>query len=455
MSDPSALTTALRDAGAQHVLTAEGSGFHAALKSFDTAIELAPDAVVDARSPEDVTAAVEVARSSGAPIFVLGTGHGVLEDVAGGIVVSTVGLAGVEVDSDQRVARVGAGTTWSEVLDAATPLGLAGLCGSAPGVGVVGYLLGGGIGPISRTYGVSADHVRSIEIVTPAEGLITASASENPDLFWALRGGKGGFGIVTSVTIDLFPIDQVYGGALYFAAEHAPAVLRKFVAWAPELPDTTTTSIALLRLPDAPALPDALRGKFVAHVRFASTQDSERAASELAPLLAVAEPLLNTIGELPYARLGEIHGDPTEPMAVVSGGAALSSIGPDVADALLAIGGPQVELPVSAIELRVLGGAIAESTAAPNAVGARAAAGNLFVSGAPIPGARETVMGAVKSVLTAIDPWRGEEDLVNFVGVANDPGDIARSWSAEQNARLSAIRDRSDPAKLFPFGDHR
>lgn len=404
---------------------------------------------MDAVAPEDVAAAVAFAHSSGARIFALGTGHGVLNHVKGGIVVATRGLAGVEVDSDRRVARVGAGTTWGAVLDAVTPLGLAGLCGSAPDVGVVGYLLGGGIGPISRTYGVSADHVRSIDIVTPADGLITASESEHPDLFWALRGGKGGFGIVVSVTIDLFPIERVHGGGIYFAAEHAAAVLREFSAWAPELPETATASIALLRLPDAPALPDVLRGKFVAHARFASTEDAEQAERDLAPLLAVADPLINTVSELPYARIGEVHGDPTEPMDVVSCGAAFASIGSELADALLAIARPEVELPISAVEVRALGGAVARETGAPNAVGARSAAGSLFVSGVPIPGTGDAVPEAVKSVLAAIEPWRGAENLINFVGTANKHGDVTRSWSAEQNARLAAIRSSVDPNGLF------
>jgi hypothetical protein len=103
----------------------------------------------------------------------------------------------------------------------------------------------------------------------------------------------------------------------------------------------------------------------------------------------------------------------------------------------------------------VLGGAIAEAKGTPNAVGARAAAGNLFVSGAPIPDARDAVRGAVRSVLAAVEPWRGPENLVNFVGVANDPGDIARSWSAEQITRLGTVRDRTDPDRLFPFGDYQ
>ena len=172
----------------------------------------------------------------------------------------------------------------SQSSKATAPHGLAPLCGSAPAVGVAGYLLGGGLGPLARTYGFSADHVQAVEVVTPADGHLTVTAESDPDLFWALRGGKGGLGVVTAVTIGLLPLAEVYGGALYFKAADVPAVLSAYAEWSPALPESTTASIALLQLP-SDALPEAIRGQRVAHVRVASTDAPASAERQLAAIL--------------------------------------------------------------------------------------------------------------------------------------------------------------------------
>ena len=205
----------------------------------------------------------------------------------------------VEVDASAQTVRVGAGCTWDPVLAATTPHGLAAPCGSAPGVGVVGYLLGGGLGPLASAWGFSTDHVRSFDVVTPADGAITVSADSYPDLFWAMRGGKGGFGVVTAVTIDLFTVSEIYGGGIYFAAADVAGVLAAYAEWAPALPESCTTSIALLRLPPVDALPEAIRGRHVAYVRFASLDPVAQAEPQLADMRGVAKSLLDTVDVIP------------------------------------------------------------------------------------------------------------------------------------------------------------
>ena len=273
-----------------------------------------------------------------------------------------------------RSARIGAGATWEPVLAATAPHGLAALCGSAPGVGVAGYLLGGGLGPLARSYGFSADHIEAVEVVTPADGRLIVTAESDPDLFWALRGGKGGLGVVTAVTIGLLPLAEVYGGALYFGAADVPAVLAAYAEWSPALPESTTASIALLRLPEADALPDAIRGRTVAHVRVASIDAPAKAERHLAALRAVAKPVLDTIGRLPYDRIGTIHADPVTPMPVANGSATLATLDAGAVAALLAAAGPGTDAPLASVEVRTLGGAAARPAAVPNAVGGRGAA---------------------------------------------------------------------------------
>jgi hypothetical protein len=446
----SALASVVRQAGVSRVLQPGDSGADAALGVFDTSIVFAPDAIVAASSIADVEATVTAAQRESVPLLAVGTGHGLLGNVSEGIVLATRELASVTVDVDARTARVTAGATWTDVLDATTPHGLAGLCGSAPGVGVISYLLGGGLGPIAREYGFSADHVRSLEVVTPAHGALTVSAEQHPELFWALRGGKSGLGIVVAVTIDLLPITTLYGGGLYFAAEIVHDVLHAVVDWAPGLPEASTASIALLRLPPAPSLPEQLRGRSVAHVRYASTQDAAAAEAELAPIRRIATPLVDTTRSLPYSEIGTIHGDPSTPMPVMSGGLALQPLAAAHVDALLDAVGPDRDIPLSAIELRALGGALARPAAEPNAVGGRDAAWNLFVSAEPHGGTDpDDRRASVRTAIGAMSDVRGPVNLVNFVGKANDNAEVDACWSSDQARRLGTVRESADPLGIL------
>jgi hypothetical protein len=293
--------------------------------------------------------------------------------------------------------------------------------------------------------------VRSFEIVTPADGPTTVTADQQPELFWALRGGRGGFGIVTGVTIALLPLAELHAGGLYLPADAARDVLGLLAEWAPRLSTSITVSVAMLRLPDVPALPAPVRGRFVVHVRFASPEDTAEAARFLGEIRRLAPPLLDAVGAMPYAEIGAVHADPTLPMPVMAGGATLTTVDDDVVSALLEVAGPQRDVPVTAVELRLLGGAVARPPTVPNAMGARDAAWNLFVAGSPLE--QGASRPHVRSVLGAISPWRGPHNLINFVGRANDPADVRRSWSSDQNARLDAVRAAVDPDGLVPLAE--
>lgn len=449
------LAADLRSAGATLVLEPGDAGYDAAVAGFDTGTVLAPDVVVDARSAADVAATVAVAADQPSLVTVLGAGHGRLHRLDRGLAITVRGLDTVEVDAAARTARIGAGCTWDPVLAAATRYGLAPVCGSAPGVGVTGYLLGGGLGPLASALGFSSDFVRSVDIVTPADGPVTVAADSDPDLFRALRGGKGGFGVVTSVTIDLPALSDLIGGGLFFAASDAADVVHAYAQWAPGLPESSTSSIALLRLPQSPALPEQLRGQHVAHVRFASLDSAAAAATHLADLRAVARPLLDAVGVLPYARLGSIHGDPTAPMPVANGAAPLSALDAATVDAILSADDLSADLPLSSVEIRTLGPATRVGPSGGDTVGGRGTAHLLNVYAAPVPTLTDGQrLAAVRTVLDAVEPWRAPVNLVNFVGRANDDGAVVGSWTAEQNDSLDAERARRDPHGLFPFARH-
>lgn len=445
----------LHERGVSRVLRPDDPDYSTALSCFNTRVDHRPDVVVEARNEDDVRAAVAVAAETGLPAVPIGRGHGFDRAMDGGIAVTTAAMARVSVDAGARTAVVGAGATWSQVLEAAAPHGLAPLAGSAPHVGVIGYLLGGGLGPVARTYGFAADHVRDLRVVTGLGEALTASAVENPDLFWALRGGKGGLGIVTQATIDLLPIATLHAGGIFYDAEDAHAAVHGFVDWTAGLPASVSTSLALLRLPPLPELPEPLRGRFVVHVRVAVVDTpAERALELVAPLRDAADPILDSFAEMPYAALGSIHADPTAPMPVVEGGCLLRTFDHAAADALLAAAGPAADVPLAAVELRLLGGAIATAPASPNAAGGRDAGFGLHVVAAPVPELDAVLPGAVQHVLTSMAPWATGGVLANFCGNANDPDDLQTAWPEAVRARLRAIRAQHDPKSVFPYRGH-
>jgi len=446
---------ALARAGVSSVLEPGDSGYASAVGGFDLSVPFAPDVVIDAHSPSEVASAIAVVADRGQTLRVIGAGHGRLQHAKGGVAITLRHLDSIDVDPGGRTARVGAGLTWDPVLAATAPHGLAAVCGSAPGVGAVGYLLGGGIGPLQSSLGFSSDHVRSFDIVTPADGPITVSKDDHSDLFWALRGGKGGFGVVTSVTIDLLEVTHVFGGGVYFAAEDAAAVLGTYADWAPSLPGSSTTSIALLRLPPVDALPQAIRGRHVAHVRFASLDSGDATRAQLDDIRGVARPLLDTVANLPYGQLGTIHGDPREPMPVVNGTASLATLDGDTVDAVLGAAYLEGDRPLASVEIRTLGPATRSGLLEGDAVGGRSTAHLLNVYGAPVPTLTDSDrIAAVRGVLGVVEQWQAPVNLVNFLGRANDADAVMHSWTGEQHDRLDSVRARHDPEVLFPYARH-
>ena len=432
-------------------LLAPDSAEHAAaIAPFCTTLTPTPDAVIEARSATDVVDAVRWAAAGGRRITVQATGHQLVTDLAGSVTISMRGLDGVRIDPVARTAVVGGGARWSDVIAAAAPHGLAAPCGSSSQVGVVGFTLGGGHGPLSRLLGVASDHVRRLRVVT-ADGVEReVDAEHEPELFTAMRGGKAGFGVVTELEIGLVPLAALYGGGIFFPGEHSPALLHAWREWAPTLPDAASTSIALLRLPPDPALPPPLRGAFVAHLRFTSVGDVAGGERLLAPMRAVADPLADMVAEMPFAAIDSVHSDPTTPMAVWDESATLSALPAEAVDALLAVAGPGVETPLIMAELRLLGGAIVRRPAVPDAVAGRDAAYSLYALAPMAPPVAGIAPMAARAVVDAVRAWTSGL-LPNFAGIGGG-GRLAGCWDDATFARLLAVRDRYDPDGVFDAG---
>ena len=422
-------------------------GYDAAVAPFNTTITPRPALVVEARSPDDVVAAIRRAAAEGLAVTVQATGHGLVTDLADSLLVSTRHLDSVRVDAEAATAVVGGGATWKQVIAASAPHGLMPVCGSASGVGVAGFLLGGGHGPLSREFGVGSDHLRRVRIVTADAVERDVDVDRDPDLFAALRGGKAGFGIVTELEVGLVPLTRLYAGGVFFPGEAAAGILPAWRDWVATLPDEASSSVALLRLPPDPTLPPPLQGRFVVHLRFTTTASAARGAELLAPVRSLAEPIADLVGEMPAAALDAVHSDPTDPMPVWDASALLSELPDTALDALLAVAGPGVETPLIMAELRAFGGAIDRGCGQPDSVAGRGAAFGLYSLAPMFPPVAAVAPAVAKGVVDALTPW-SVGALPNFRGLA-DGGVLGPLWDDAIYARLLEVAHRYDPEGLF------
>jgi FAD/FMN-containing dehydrogenase len=220
-------------------------GYKTARATWNGALDQRPVLVAEALGARDVQAAVGAARDHGLPFAVQATGHGTRVACDGGLLLKTSLMAEVLVDPDRRIARVGPGARVGDVVAAAAPFGLSPIAGSHASVGVAGFTLGGGYGPLSRRHGFAADNLLRADVVTADGERLTATADRNADLFWALRGGGGNFGVVTALEIRLHPLERTLSATAHFAAEYAAETLAFYRDWAPTQPLGLTTSIVL------------------------------------------------------------------------------------------------------------------------------------------------------------------------------------------------------------------
>jgi FAD/FMN-containing dehydrogenase len=430
-------------------------GYEPATDLFNTAVTQRPAVVVSARSRADVRAAVRFAAERSLPVAVQSTGHGIALPADDAVLVSTRELRGVLVDTNDGTARIEAGVSSAELVHATTLVGLAPINGASPGVGVAGYTLGGGLGPLGRPFGYAVDHVRELEVVTAAGEVVTATPTKHPDLFWASRGGKGNFGIVTAIVTDLVPVARLYGGGLYFPGEAAPDLLAAYREWVTTVPDELSSSVALLRLPPFEVIPAPLRGKFVLHLRIAYTGNATDGERLVHPMRGVAPALVDTIGEMPYADVARIHQDPTDPGPFADRSGLLAALEPETIEVLMNLFGPGVDSPLTVVELRHLGGALAGPPARPSAVGHRNAAFSLFAAGVATPDAAAAIRDAQEELFTSLAPWRIGGPFVCFMGGGEtDPAQIAAAYEPADFQRLREIKTAYDPANLFRMNNN-
>lgn len=420
------------------------TGWDAARQAWNLTVDQHPRAVVFPETVADVMATVEIAAATGHRIVTQGTGHGAtgyssLEDC---ILIRTTRLQKLLIEKNRCTA--GAGVLWGDVSVAAGATGQAGLGGSSPDVGVIGYSLGGGIGWLSRPYGLASSLVREIEIVTADGVLRRAAEDENAEMFWALRGGGGGLGIVTGISFDLVPIATVYAGTLAWDAAEAPEILPAWADWTDTIGEEITSIIRFLNLPEAPGVPEVFAGRRVLTLGMAAVGDHTAAERVIQRMREVGSPILDTVGQMPAATLCRLHGDPEGPTPGLANHTLLSSLDDSAITRLIEVAGVESGSSLVSVEIRHLGGALNRIPDNAGALSHVSAPYVLNAVGAAYSSAQAVDSFAeLSAVVAAMNPW-SDGQYLNFV---ERPGKGVFTPDAQQ--RLARIRASVDPDGLF------
>ena len=438
---------------AGRIATPDDSDWDQARQAWNLAADQHPGAVAFVESSDDAAAVIRFAAENGLRVTAQGSGHGALslrlpEDA---ILVKTERMRGIEIDAEAQTARVEAGVLSLELAEAAGAHGLASLPGSSPDVCVTGYTLGGGLSWFGRRYGFACNRLRMVEIVTADGEARTVDAETDPDLFWALRGGGGDYGVVTALQVNLVPIADVYAGALLFPAEVGAAGVRAYRDWAAGVSEDVTSIIRFLRPPDIPDVPEFLRGKAVLTIDAACIGDQAAGEATVAPLREIGEPILDTFGQIPSSGLGRIHMDPEQPVPGFGHHRVLRELSDEAIDAFVGVAGPDSGTPLLLTELRQLGGALGRPDPDGGALSHLDAGWTMYGVGMVMgPEMGEAVSAGLDRMHEAMEPWAADGGYFNF---ADRPCDTDAILPPETCTRLAEVKRRYDPDGRI-FGNH-
>ena len=419
-----------------------------------------PDEAVIADSVGSVAAAITRARSRGLDVEVISTGHAssMADQMSGALLVRTVPSGPVEVDPQTHRARIPAGTRWGAVAEAAAQYGLGAMHASSPDVGAVGYLLRGGLSFYGRRFGLAVNSLRAVELVAADGQLHRVDTDHDPSLFWAVRGGGGGFGVVTAVEIELFDAAGVWTGADWWPVSEAGPLLDAWAGWTRTAPREVTTSFRIMRLPPLPGVPEPLtHGPVVCldGVALATTSAevpdvSVKVDELLGRMRAVAKPLLATWRAATTLDVPQTHMDPPDPLPAVGDHMVLGDLDEDGQQAFLSTADAASQSPLIFSELRQLGGALADAVADGGAVNHLKGAYCYYALAVPADEGQAVAMRRyLARARAALAPWDTGSVVPNFVEDRDNPG---RWMDEERAAFVDLVRRGIDPDGLFRRG---
>jgi len=428
-------------------------GYDEACLAWNRKVVQRPAMILVAKTARDIVLGVKFARQNHLGVAVQATGHGNVRPADDCLLILTRELADVEIDPIQQTARIEAGVMWGKVLQAAQEHGLAPLLGSSPTVGAVGYTLGGGLGWLARKYGLSSDNVLQFEVVT-ADGLLrTASAVEHSDLFWGLRGGGGSLGIITSMTIRLFPVSQVVAGNLFYPAAMAKDVFRRYRNWIANAPDDLTSSVLIMNFPPIPQLPEFLRGQSFTIVRGCYCGDLSQGEELLRYWRDWRSPLIDDFKIISFREAGTISNDPVDPLPGFNTGAWLGALSDAAIDAIVEYTvGSDGPSPLTFAEVRHAGGAIRRVAADATVYGNRDAELILSLVGVvPDDAAQFQLVEHTDKLKEALQPDLTGGVYMNFLEGTESQQRLRDGLASGGYERLVQLKAWFDPENMFRY----
>ncbi|GIH26432.1 oxidoreductase [Acrocarpospora phusangensis] len=446
MNDFSALRSELRKVVRGQVHVAGDAGFDAARSAWDTSVEQRVRAVVEVADAADAAALVRYAREAGIGVATQPLGHAP-SSFDDAILVRTKHLSDIQILPDQRLAKVGSGALWTDVLAQSAKHGLTGLAGSTTHVSATGFTLGGGVSWFGRKHGFAANHVRAFEVVDADGVQRRVTADSDPDLFWALRGGGGDFALVTSLEFDLFPSHDLYGGRILWPAARAREVMAAFREVTASAPEELSTWFSLIQFPPFPELPEPLRGLSAVAIDVTYLGATEEAAGLLAAFDRVPGAIMDTRGQISAAHLGDICAEPTEPTAAVIRTELLTHVDEEISTALLTAAGPGTVAPMAVVQVRHLGGALSRAADSDGACGHLPEPYLLFMVGIlPFPELAGPVEERRRSIVRAVAPALSGRRPFTFLGHSES---AESAFPPATLDRLRAIKTARDPQSVF------
>ncbi|TPL10761.1 FAD-binding oxidoreductase [Mesorhizobium sp. B2-4-14] len=442
----------LREGLRGELILREDGGYDEARRVYNGMIDKRPLLIARCADVADVITAVAYARDNDLLVAVRSGGHngaglGICDN---GLVIDLSMMKGVHVDPKTRTVRVAPGCTSGDVDHATHPFGLAVPFGIVSTTGVAGLTLGGGTGYLTRKYGLTIDNLIEADLVLADGSLVTASKSDNPDLFWALRGGGGNFGVVTSFLFQAHPVDMIFGGPVFWEAKDAPAVMRTYRDYLPEAPEELGAFVGLKSVPSTDPFPREYWGKRVCAIISCYNGTEEDGRKAMAPLLdTLPPPIFNWMGVMPFPALQSLF-DPLLPKGLqwYWKGDFVKSL-PDEAIATHIAQAAQAPSELSLMHLYPIDGAVRRVGKDETAWNARDANWSMVIAAIdPDPGKAAELIEWARNYWASIHPHNGEGGYVNFM--MDDEGEqrLRASYGANYE-RLSQVKRTYDPSNVF------
>jgi hypothetical protein len=429
------------------IATTSDSDWDEARQAWNLAADQQPEAVALVESADDVSKVMGFAAQNGLRVTAQGTGHGAvaLGSLDDTILIKTERMNDVVIEGER--ARVEAGAYAEHVAEVAIKERMCSMPGTSPNVGIAGYTLGGGLSWLGRKYGWACNRVAAIELVTADGEARTVDGASDPDLFWALRGGGGGYAIVTALHLELVPVADAYAGSILFPPELTRDGLHAYRDWCAQAPEETGSLVRMLNLPPIPDIPEEIRGKKWLAVTVSSIGSEDEGRERVAPLLEIGEPVMSTMTQMPATGLTRIAMDPEPPVPGLGHHRVMKELPDKAIDAFYEAAGPESGSPLLLAEFRHLGGALSRSHENGGALDKLEGEFTMLGIGMLMdPAMKDPIEGQLDRLSDALDPWAAEGGYYNYAERACDVDAILPAATCE---RLAHVKRSWDPDNLI------